>query len=324
MRVGRGFRGAWYEVYFTDPSSPSSRDFTGGLDQPLVAAIDAARLSVHVAMYSLSLHDVRLALIRAHRRGIDVRVVMESDNMDSEDPQDLKDAGVPMLGDRRQGLMHNKFMVIDSSEVWTGSMNYTGSGAYSDDNNLLRIHSNAIAQDYEVEFREMFDKDLFGPDLGDATPNPSVVVEGTPVEVYFSPDDHVQAALLALIDRARSSINFLAFSFTSNPLGDAVTRAAAAGVQVRGVMDADQARSNVGAEFDAFRAAGLAVRLDGNPGQMHDKVFIVDADVVAVGSYNFTASAERVNDENLVVIHSPAIASLYLSEFQRVYALSRP
>jgi phosphatidylserine/phosphatidylglycerophosphate/cardiolipin synthase-like enzyme len=322
--VGRGFRGPGYEIYFTDPTSPSASQFDGGLDQPLVAAIDAARLSVHVAIYSLNLNDVRLALIRAHRRGVDVRLVMESDNMDSEDPQDLKDAGIPMLGDRRQGLMHNKFMVIDGSEVWSGSMNYTGSGAYSDNNNLLRIQSTAVAQDYEAEFREMFQKDLFGPDLGDPTPNPHVLVDGTPIDVYFSPDDHVQAALLTLLDSARSSINFLAYSFTSNPLGDAVARAAAAGVKVHGVMDADQARADVGTEFDAFRSSGLDVRLDRNAGQMHDKLFIVDDDLVAVGSYNFTASAERVNDENLLVIHSPAIARLYLQEFQRVYALAKP
>ena len=63
------------------------------------------------------------ALVKAHRRGVDVRLVMESDNLDSHDPQALKDAGVPVLGDRREGLMHNKFIVIDRTEVWTGSMN---------------------------------------------------------------------------------------------------------------------------------------------------------------------------------------------------------
>lgn len=324
LRVGHGFRGPWYEVYFTDPSNPFSGQYSGGLDQPLAAAIDAARVSVHAALYSLTLNDVRRALISAYHRGVDVRLVMESDNMDSDDAQALKDAGIPVLGDRRQGLMHNKFMVVDRTQVWTGSMNFTTSGVYSDDNNLLRIDSPQVAEDYEVEFQEMFQKDIFGPDFGDATPNPRVLVGGTQLEVYFSPDDHVQSALLSLLDGARSSITFLAFSYTSNALGDALARAAAAGVKVRGAMDTDQARSDQGSEYDALRAAGLDVRLDRNPGQMHDKVFIVDDDLLAVGSYNFTKSAETVNDENLVVIHSPQIAGLYLQEFERVYALARP
>jgi phosphatidylserine/phosphatidylglycerophosphate/cardiolipin synthase-like enzyme len=43
-----------------------------------------------------------------------------------------------------------------------------------------------------------------------------------------------------------------------------------------------------------------------------------------MGSYNFTASAEKTNDENLVVIHDPKIAAEYIQEFLRVYRLSKP
>jgi phosphatidylserine/phosphatidylglycerophosphate/cardiolipin synthase-like enzyme len=324
LHVGHGVRGAWYEVYFTDPSDSASSQLTGGLDEPLVNGIDAARLSVHVAIYSLSLHDVRDALIRAHRRGVDVKVVMESDNMDGPEPQALKDAGIPLLGDRRQGSMHNKFIVIDGEEVWTGSMNFTVSGVYADDNNLVHVRSTQIAEDYEAEFTEMFVNDQFGPDAGSPTPNPPVMIDGTPIQVYFSPDDHVQSALVQLLGAAQSSIFFLAFSFTSHALGDAIIQREAAGVTVSGVMDTDQARSNLGTQFDAFRYAGLDVRLDGNAGQMHDKVMIVDQKVVALGSYNFTNSAELENDENLLVIHSPTIAAQYLQEFRRIYALTRP
>lgn len=324
LRVGRGFRGPWYEVYFTDPSSPASRQLTGGIDGPLVAAIDAARISVHAAIYSLSLGNVRRALIRAHRRGIDVRIVMESDNMDGREPQALKDAGIPMLGDRRQGLMHNKFIVVDAAEVWTGSMNLTVSGVYEDNNSILRINSRPIADDYETEFHEMFEKDIFGPGVGDPTPNPHAVIDGTSIEVYYSPDDRVQAALLGIMGAARSTVDFLAFSFTSNPLGEAAVRAAKTGVAVRGVMDEDQSRTDIGTEFDTFRAAGLDVRLDGNAGQMHDKVFMVDGETVVVGSYNFTRGAEESNDENVLVIHSRRIAALYAEEFQRIFVLARP
>ena len=39
--------------------------------------------------------------------------------------QALLEAGIPVLGDRREGLMHNKFVIIDRQEVWTGSVNFT-------------------------------------------------------------------------------------------------------------------------------------------------------------------------------------------------------
>jgi phosphatidylserine/phosphatidylglycerophosphate/cardiolipin synthase-like enzyme len=324
MHVGHAARGSWFEVYFTDPSDPASAQSTGGPDEYLVRAIDAARLSVHAALYSLTLNNVREALIHAHRRGIDVRLVMESDNLDSDDPQRIKAAGIPILGDRRQGAMHDKFMVIDRTDVWTGSMNYTVSGAYRDNNNLIRIISAELAEDFESEFDEMFRDDRFGPDVGQTTPDPKVQVSGALLEVYFSPDDRVEAQLVRLLDTARSSIRFLAYSFTSDELGAAVTRAAAAGIIVAGVMDEDQSKSNVGTELPAFRLAGLDVRLDGNPGQMHHKLFIVDEEVVAVGSYNFSRSANETNDENVIIIHNPALAQQYLDEFERVYELAVP
>jgi phosphatidylserine/phosphatidylglycerophosphate/cardiolipin synthase-like enzyme len=324
LHVGYGVHGPWFDLYFTDPPNPASRQFTGGVDQPLSSAIDAARLSVDAAIYSFTLHNVRDALIRAQRRGLVVRVVMESDNMDGSDPQALKDAGIPLLGDRRQSTMHNKFFVIDRSEVWTGSMNPTVSGAYYQNNNLLRIRSSDVAQDYEAEFNEMFVDDVFGHEASRPTPKPNVTVGGAQLSIYFSPDDHVEPALVQLLDHSRSSIYFLAYSFTADPLGKAIRRRAAAGITVAGVMDADQVKSNVGTEFDAFRAAGLDVRLDGNPDAMHEKVIIIDSQIVVTGSYNFTNSAATSNDENVVVIRDPGIASAYLHEFQRVYELAQP
>jgi len=68
----------------------------------------------------------------------------------------------------------------------------------------------------------------------------------------------------------------------------------------------------------------LDVHLDGNPGLMHRKVFIIDKQIVVTGSYNFAASAEKNNDENLVVISNPGIAAQYMKEFQQVYAAAQP
>ena len=318
LQSGYGVRGPWFELYFTNPTSPLSLQGTGGVDGPLVAAIDAARLSIEVAAYSLSLNSIRNALIRAHDRGVTVRVVMETDNMDRSDPQRLIEAGIPILGDNQDGLMHNKFMVIDKSEVWMGSMNYTDSGAYDDNNTLMLIHSPKIVEDYAREFEEMFIDGKFGSDVVPETPNPTVTIDGTRIDIFFSPDDGVLAALVPLLAGAQKSIYFLAYSFTSNQLGDIVRQQAEAGVNVAGVMDDEQIRSNQGTEFDPFRQADLDVRRDGIEGLMHHKLFIVDEKIVAFGSYNFSQSAEERNDENLIIIYNPEIAEQFMFEFQRV------
>jgi phosphatidylserine/phosphatidylglycerophosphate/cardiolipin synthase-like enzyme len=317
-------RGSWFELYFTDPANPFSSQGSGGVDGPLVEAIDAARLSIDVAAYSISLNSVRYALIRAHDRGVTVRIVMESTNMDRSDPQALIAAGIPIIGDNRPGLMHDKFMVIDQSEVWLGAMNFTDSGTYDDNNNMIRIKSTKIAQDYSQEFKEMFEDDEFGPDINPQTPNPTVEIDGTRVDVYFSPDDGVMNALGLLLSNAEDSIYFLAFSFTSNELGTVARQKKALGLDVKGVMDEEQIKSNTGTEFDPFRQKGVDVMIDGNAGQMHHKVFIVDKKIVAFGSYNFSRSAEENNDENLIIIYNPQIAEQFVQEFERVRSHAHP
>jgi phosphatidylserine/phosphatidylglycerophosphate/cardiolipin synthase-like enzyme len=275
---------------------------------------------VDVASYSLNLWSVRDALIHANQRGVVVRMVMESENMDDREVHDLISAGIPIVDDQHEGLMHDKFVIVDRSEVWTGSMNYTVGGAYKDNNNLIRIRSVQVAQDYTNEFEEMFADGLFGPDGSANTPNPKLTIDGTQVEVYFSPDDGVVQHILEIIRSAQESIYFLAFSFTSNDIGEAIVERTQNGIAVAGVMDNGQIASNQGTEYDSFLQAGLDVRQDGNTnGLMHHKVIIIDRQIVITGSYNFTASAEESNDENVVIIFSPAVAATYLEEFQRVY-----
>jgi phosphatidylserine/phosphatidylglycerophosphate/cardiolipin synthase-like enzyme len=57
---------------------------------------------------------------------------------------------------------------------------------------------------------------------------------------------------------------------------------------------------------------------------MHHKVLIIDERIVVTGSYNFSASAEKRNDENTLVIHNPEVAALFLAEYERVYATAQP
>ncbi|MFZ0531604.1 MAG: phospholipase D-like domain-containing protein [Anaerolineales bacterium] len=309
----------WYTVYFTDPTSPTATSYRGGPDESLVAAIDQARLSVDVAIYDLNLWSLRNALINAHRRGVAVRMVTDSDNMDEQEVQEVNEAGIEVLGDRQESLMHDKFVIIDRSEIWTGSMNFTTGGGYLDNNNLIHLRSSKLAEDYTHEFEQMFIDDHFGSNKTAGTPNPSVTVNGSQIEVYFSPEDGTLENILAAVNAAQESISFMAYSFTSDELADALIKQAKSGVSVSGVFDKDQYHSNAGTEFDTLQHAGIDVRLDGNPRLMHHKVIIIDGQIVITGSYNFSNNAEHHNDENTLIIHNQDIATQYLAEFQQIY-----
>ena len=311
--------GNWYAVYFSDPSNPSSQSFRGGPDKALAEAIREARVSVDVAVLQLNLWSIRDALLDAHKRGVRVRLVTDSDYLDGKEIGQLIQAGIPVLGDRREGLMHNKFAIIDRQEVWTGSMNYSVSEAYRNNNNLIRIRSAQLAENYTAEFEEMFVGDQFGPGSPANTPNPTIQIGETRLQSCFSPEDGCTAQLLKVIQNAKQSIYFLAYSFTSDELANALIERFQQGVKIEGVMERSQRESNSGGEYDRLRSAGVNVRLDTNPNQMHDKVMIIDSQIVVTGSFNYTYSAENYNDENLLVIYNPQIAELYLAEFERIF-----
>jgi len=311
------------EVHFTRPSLAGPQILRGGPETALIEALDGAQQSVDMAIYDLDLPSVGQALLRADGRGVAVRLVVESDNLDTPALHDLIAAGVPLVADGLPSLMHNKFTVIDGREVWTGSMNYTVNDAYFNDNNLIRLRDSEAAAAYSAEFDEMFRQTRFG-----ALSVPSVEAQhlggpGRALEVYFAPEDGVARRVVRLIEDADQSIAFLAFALTSEEIARSLEMKSAAGVDVRGVVDAGQV-ANLGSRFEELLDAGVDVRLDGNPDRMHHKVIVIDGQIVITGSYNFSRSAETQNDENLIVLHDAAAAQAYLQEFERVFSLAAP
>jgi phosphatidylserine/phosphatidylglycerophosphate/cardiolipin synthase-like enzyme len=57
--------------------------------------------------------------------------------------------------------------------------------------------------------------------------------------------------------------------------------------------------------------SGVLVRVDYRYAIMHDKLVVVDGATVESGSFNFTASAETRNAENVLVLHDPTAAQEY-------------
>ncbi len=306
-------------VYFTEPG-------TGGdsraLEQALLASIGAAQASIDVAMYNFSLRSAADALAEAAGRGVRVRVVMDSDALDSAVVPRLRKAGIGVLGDGREGLMHNKFLVIDGAVVWTGSLNLTSTGLSLDHNNFVRIRSSELAALYAAEFNEMYVDGRFGGGSTPAGGTGWLEVGGAQVQALFSPDDSPSRRLVELVNGAQRSVDFLAYTLTLNGLGEALLDAPGRDAAVRGVIEGENADA-AGSEYAALRKAGLDVRLDGAEGLMHEKVLILDGETVAFGSYNFTRSADENNDENILIVRDAQIARLFLEEFERIYSAGR-
>jgi phosphatidylserine/phosphatidylglycerophosphate/cardiolipin synthase-like enzyme len=218
------------------------------------------------------------------------------------------------------GLMHHKFCVIDGKEVISGSMNPTVNDVERNDNNLLVIESSLLARHYAQEFDVLVQRSSESDAKRTGKPV-RVNISGAYIEQRFCPQDGCEAAVVQEIASAQHEVAFMLFTFTSDPVGNAMADAAARGAVVHGVVENRQ--SDQYSEHVRLQGLGLDVRNDGNKYTMHHKVIIIDNATVITGSFNPTASATTKNDENLLIIRDGELALRYMQEFQRVMAAAR-
>ncbi len=170
---------------------------------------------------------------------------------------------------------------------------------------------------------------LFGFLLSSAGP-----LAAAPMKVYFSPQGGAEAALEKLLDGARQDIRAALYFFTNRTLAAAVLRAHKRGVKIQVVIDGNNESDYSKGYY--LRQRGVDVRYArGLPkkykkrkkskyrvkkfGLMHHKFMVVDDKYVATGSYNWTASAEKWNRENLLIINSSSLARKYSVEFKDLW-----
>lgn len=326
---------SWYEVGFVTPvrmTNAEKLDYSinglppeimrGSLAEKLIGYIDGAKKTIHIASFETDLNDVANALIRAHQRGVDVRWITDDEFGIEADEKEghgqfamLQKAGIEVIDDQRGGLMHNKFWIFDSETVWTGSTNVTINGMFEQNNNVIVIKSPELAAIYEKQFEEMWGGE-FGARAPSFVEEQSLVINGTPIQVLFSPEDKPIQYIIPYAQNARRNIRFMTFVMTQPDLGNAILERIQNGVTVEGVFEAVGSDSQH-SEMMKLHCAGGKMRRDGNPGFLHHKVMVIDNRIVITGSLNFSDSANTRNNENVIIIDNREIAQLYLDEFLR-------
>ncbi|MEM9774412.1 MAG: phospholipase D-like domain-containing protein [Chloroflexota bacterium] len=315
----------WYEIYFTDPTCPPEEDRIGGVDEVIAVDLDFAEVQIDIAAFDLDSEPIIAALIRARQeRDINVRVVVDDEHTPASTINRLRRNGMSVIEDKRSALMHNKFIVIDGRFLWTGSMNFSSNGVYCNNNNLVRIDSPRIASNYLAEMDEMYFDRIFGPRSPENTQF-TFVVNGVEVENYFAAEDELAPIIGRVIARADDEVLFMAFSFTSDDIGEQVMERGEAGLTVKGVFETTGATNRYSYYGDLVDAElpNVEVRRDGNSRIMHHKVFILDRKVVILGSYNFTGNANDNNDENILIVHDEEFANFFVEEFDTVWNEAR-
>ena len=123
--------------------------------EAIVRQIGQAKKAVDVAMYTFTSEPLAKALVAAEKRGVRVRVVMDKTMRTARYSRaaDLHAAGVLVAFDREHRIMHDKFAVIDSDTLVTGSLNWTKNGPAENAENTLIIRNNRyLAAKYRARF----------------------------------------------------------------------------------------------------------------------------------------------------------------------------
>lgn len=142
--------GKYASVYF----SPDR-----GSADVVIGFIDRCEATIDVAVYSLTHDDIAAALVRAHERGVKVRLLIDKTQAGSRyaDDETLEAAGIEVRRDNQSGSMHNKFLLGDGMAVKTGSFNWTKNADERNAENFVILRLLYVVKEYQAEFDRLWE-----------------------------------------------------------------------------------------------------------------------------------------------------------------------
>ncbi len=135
--------GASYSLCFV-PDGPRCEDL-------IVSAIHGTQKSLLIQAYSFTSAPIAEAVRDAHKRGVDVRVIVDQSQVSEKytSAKFLSNAGIPVVIDTKPAIAHNKVMIFDQTSVFTGSFNFTKSAqARNAENGIIISGDAAIVRAY--------------------------------------------------------------------------------------------------------------------------------------------------------------------------------
>lgn len=140
----------------------------------------------------------------------------------------------------------------------------------------------------------------------------------------FSPRQGATELVVETIEEAKEVIHVAAYSFTSDPIAEALVNAQKRGVEVKVILDKSQ-RKSPHSNYNYLKEQGVPVRINSHYAIMHNKFMVIDRKMVELGSFNYTKAAEEKNAENVLVVrHSPQVVKDYSRQWIKLWREAEP
>jgi phosphatidylserine/phosphatidylglycerophosphate/cardiolipin synthase-like enzyme len=308
------------------------------LDEVIRGFIAGARKSLLIAVQELDSRPIAEAILAAKANRVQVQVILEGDYLVEDpplpDPWDLAGgnegnrvihaallrAGVDLITDLNPNIFHQKFIVRDpglpTAAVLSGSANFTrtdtGTNVPAEPgkpgnnlNHVVILHGQHAAGQYLAEFQRLR-SGTFGTLHERHEPRPAEFrLAQLRVKPLFAPEQGPEMEIMKQMLKAAQRIDFAMFTFArSSGIDDTMAWLLRAGIPVRGVLDRGQG-VQTWAATQPLKAAGAQL-YQNTPGtgvrKVHHKLMVIDQRLVIAGSFNYTAPAATLNDENIIVL----------------------
>ena len=289
------------------------------------------------------------ALAERARAGVKVSVMLDwmgSLKMDDQLVQRMKDAGVRVHRyrplhwyniARMNNRTHRKLLIVDGAVAFTGGVGIADQwdGHAEDPEHWRDMHFEltgpAVAQ-FQAAFNDNWIKAtgevLHGPDYfpplqrtGDADAHLFIASPA-------GGSESMHLMVLMAVAAAEHTIDLEAAYFVPDELViKALLAARQRGVRIRIIVpgahiDSEAVRLASKAEWGPLLQAGVAIH-EYTPTMMHNKLLIVDSEMVSVGSTNFDVRSFRLNDEASLNVYDRELAARMTREFEKDLAQTR-
>lgn len=307
---------------------PPGHQAPDDLEETIVSFIAASRNTLDIAVQELESRPITDAICAARRRKVYVRLVLESDYLMEDkalaDPFPvagekkanrrmhgaLLKSNVQVRSDLNPAIFHQKFCIRDlkdknNAAVLTGSTNFTPTGTGGNLNHIVVLEGRPAAKAYQEEFDEIW-TGTFGTkrERHDGPPR-KVRQSGVATWVLFAPDHAPEMEIMKQMLKAKTRIDFAMFTFAqSSGIDDTMIVLQKSGISVRGILDRRQG-SQKWAATNGLLDNNVDLRmLKSGTGarKVHHKLMVIDKQVIIAGSFNYSGPANRLNDENIIVI----------------------
>ncbi|XP_034938606.1 mitochondrial cardiolipin hydrolase [Chelonus insularis] len=143
--------------------NPCNNECPAAKLKQLISYLDSSMHTLDICMYVITCQSIAEAIIRAQRRRVDVRIIVDAGMAENEacanKLNQMRDAGVLVrMARSADSLMHHKFGIIDQKIMIYGSTNWTMQAFFGNFDGIIITNQAGLVKPLIIEFNRIWEE----------------------------------------------------------------------------------------------------------------------------------------------------------------------